>query len=86
MEQVEKPRRSPYKPSKVGNEGLVEPCACAGKCQAGRDPEYCANWLARTFHMTVSTCTVSGAETWHRNGVCTDCYPVFPTDMEFVRV
>lgn len=62
----------------VEEEITVLPCDCKGKCQQDVDAENCAMWLARTFKMTYQACEYSGRSTWHRDGKCCDCHPLFP--------
>lgn len=61
----------------------AESCTCDGACKEGRHPEYCANWLARTHRMTMERCSKSGDRTWHRDGQCADCHPLFPPGAYF---
>lgn len=64
----------------------VKPCSCIGYCAEHRLPEYCADWLAHTYKMEMMKCDQSGNDTWHRDGVCCECYPMFPPSTDFVTV
>lgn len=61
----------------------AEPCTCFGDCRNGFDPIACANWHARTASMVYQPCKDSGDMTWHRDGVCAGCHPMFPNEYSY---
>lgn len=54
------------------------PCDCIGDCKNGFEAENCAAWLARSHKMTMELCSNSQRPTWHRDGKCASCHPLFP--------